>query len=80
MLLFGISRGYITNILLFDNFTPIFNLSSAKRQIEMANNINIIFPEWFKNICAVIVLFMGLYSWFIVLMNKVKKVRGNINK
>lgn len=80
MLLFGILIGYITNILLFDSFTPIFNLSNAKRQIDIANNINIIFPEWFKNICAIIVLFMGLYSWFIMLMNKVKKVRGNINK
>ena len=42
MLFFGISIGYLTNILLFDNFTPIFNLSNAKRQIEIANNINII--------------------------------------
>ena len=78
MLFFGISIGYLTNILLFDNFTPIFNLSNAKRQIEIANNINIIFPVWFKNICAFAVLFMGIYSWFIVLKNKLKSIRGNI--
>lgn len=70
MLLFGISIGYITNILLYDNFIPVFNLSNSKMQIEIANNMNIVFPQWFKNICAIAVLFMGLYSWFIVLIKK----------
>lgn len=76
MLLFGISIGYITNILLYDNFIPIFNLSNSKMQIEIANNMNIVFPQWFKNICAIAVLFMGLYSWFIVLIKKINKIRG----
>lgn len=77
MLSFGISIGYITNILLADNFTPIFNLYNAKRQIDIANNMNISFPEWFKNICAVSVLIMGLYSWFIVLTNKINLNKSN---
>lgn len=76
MLLFGISIGYITNILLYDNFIPVFNLSNSKMQIEIANNMNIVFPQWFKNICAIAVLFMGLYSWFIVLIKKINKIRG----
>ena len=41
MLFFGILIGYITNILLTDSFTPIFDLSNSKKQIEIANNINI---------------------------------------
>lgn len=73
MLLFGTSIGYITNILLYDNFTPIFNLSNSKMQIEIANSMNITFPQWFKNICAIAVLFMGLYSWFIVFIKKINK-------
>ena len=72
MLFFGILIGYITNILLTDNFTPIFDLSNSQKQIEIANNINITFPSWFKNLCAIIVLFMGLYSWFMILIKKIK--------
>ena len=77
MLFFGILIGYITNILLTDSFTPIFDLSNSKKQIEIANNLNIAFPDWFRNICAVVVLFMGLYSWFMVI---VKKIQLLINK
>ncbi|WP_286032546.1 efflux transporter SaoE [Brachyspira pilosicoli] len=72
MLFFGILIGYITNILLANNFIPIFDLSSSSKQIELANNINITFPDWFKNICAVAVLFMGLYSWFMIIVKKIK--------
>ncbi|WP_300752324.1 efflux transporter SaoE [uncultured Brachyspira sp.] len=74
MLFFGILIGYITNILLTDNFTPIFDLSNSSKQIEIANNINITFPDWFKNICAVAVLFMGLYSWFVIIVKKIKLI------
>ena len=74
MLFFGILIGYITNILLTDNFTPIFDLSNSSKQIEIANNINITFPDWFKNICAIAVLFMGLYSWFVIIVKKIKLI------
>nr|WP_258075103.1 permease [Brachyspira murdochii] len=74
MLFFGILIGYITNILLTDNFTPIFDLSNSTKQIEIANNINITFPDWFKNICAIAVLFMGLYSWFMIIVKKIKLI------
>ena len=67
MLFFGILIGYITNILLSDHFTPIFYLSNSQKQIEIANNI---FPNWFKNSCVIIFLFMSLYTWFIIFIKK----------
>lgn len=80
MLFFGILIGYITNILLTDNFTPIFDLSNSSKQIEIANNINITFPNWFKNICAIAVLFMGLYSWFVIIVKKIKLIVSSREK
>ena len=80
MLFFGILIGYITNILLTDNFTPIFDLSNSKKQIEIANNLNIAFPDWFRNICAVVVLFMGLYSWFMVIVKKIQLLLNKSSK
>lgn len=80
MLFFGILIGYITNILLTDSFTPIFDLSNSKKQIEIANNLNIAFPDWFRNICAVVVLFMGLYSWFMVIVKKIQLLLNKSSK
>lgn len=71
MIFFGVLIGYLMNIFLYDSFIPIFGLSGAQKQIELANTINITFPYWFKNICAVVILFMGLYSWFMTLIKKI---------
>lgn len=72
MIFFGILIGYLTNVFLYNKFIPIFDLSNVQKQIQIANNINITFPNWFKNSCAVVILFMGLYSWFMMLIKKIK--------
>ncbi len=67
LVLFGLAFGYITNLLLADHFVPVFDLSQSQGKIDFAGRISIEFSPWFKVFCAVLVLGIGTYGWYLQL-------------
>ncbi len=58
--------GYITNLLLLPDFTPVFDLSNAQNSIDLANKISLAVPAWVEYGCSFIVLAMGITAWWSV--------------
>ncbi len=71
LVLFGLGAGYLTNLFLAGHFVPQFDLSGAQTGIQLAGRLNVDFPEWFKFLCALAVLALGLYAWVLYFKQKV---------
>lgn len=65
LVLFGLAFGYITNFLLADSFRPVFDLTHSQGKIDFVSRISIDFPDGFKVFCAILVLCIGGYGWFL---------------
>jgi hypothetical protein len=70
VVLFGLIAGYVTNLMLGKNFTPQFDMSKAQTGINIANKMTFSFPSWLETFCAVCVIAVGIYSWFLYLKSK----------
>ena len=67
LVVFGLIFGYITNLLLAGRFMPVFDLSQSQGKIDFVSHISVDFPQWFKVFCAVLVVGIGAYGWFLQL-------------
>lgn len=70
--------GYITNLLLLPDFIPVFDLSSSKTSIEIANKMSLNVPAWVEYICSAIVLTLGITAWLPVLTGWIKRFSGKV--
>ena len=61
---FAIIVGYLTNILLLPGFTPVFDLSKAQTNIDLANKMSLAVPSWVEYVCSLIVIAMGAAAWW----------------
>ena len=62
----GISfiAGYITNLVLLPEFTPVLDYDRTSKTIARANMFMFEFPEWVNWICSVILIGYALYSLY----------------
>ncbi|MCL2169834.1 MAG: permease [Defluviitaleaceae bacterium] len=77
VVVYGFILGFIVNMLFADTFMPRFDMTGAARGFELANQFTIIFPNWFGEVAAVAILILGVYSWVLWAM---RKVRGRAAK
>ncbi|EEX48747.1 MULTISPECIES: efflux transporter SaoE [Jonquetella] len=61
----GLIFGSITNYLFAERFRPIFDLSHSQGQIDFAYKFSFDFSDRFKLFCALLVLGIGCYGWFL---------------
>ncbi|MGG7164926.1 efflux transporter SaoE [Clostridium ihumii] len=56
--------GYITNIMLMPNFTPVLNFDGVNNSITTANKFMFIAPMWLKYLCSLIIFLFALKSFY----------------
>ncbi|MEG2338325.1 MAG: efflux transporter SaoE [Clostridium sp.] len=72
----SIMGGYVANMILLPDFTPVMNYSSATGTVEMARKFMITFPHWFKSICSIFIIGIGvisIYKSIIPYLHKIKR-------
>lgn len=66
--------GYITNKILMPGFVPAINFDMAGKSLESVNKITMVFPEWVKYICSLIVILFFLKGFIPEAKSKIKNL------
>lgn len=65
--------GYITNILLMPEFTPVLDFDRTTNTIRQVNKLMFEVPEWGRLLCNFIVIGYAVYAFYKILRQRLKK-------
>ena len=65
--------GYVTNIVLMPEFTPVLDFDRTTNTIKQVNKLMFEVPEWGRWICNFIVIGYAIYAYYKIVRKKIKK-------